>query len=271
MPHEATNSPLGLQERGQDRLPAAAGGFDATGKRYRGTATSRSAGEPETAQLTPADTGLQRVRQKHQTPTSDAWSRECQPCRIRSRRSTWQTAVAESARPRRQHTRSEDCSRQHATDEYDLLKKYPNLSQNNFLLVDHEDIRNPDGTPNLDARTGLPHQMPLFVPVNPNIKLQMDDETRAELISNNPDLAKTLDRVPTLTPLNMGYLEHSTNHIAVTGAQDHLTVRASRLQVTGVPIDVSDIVSKNPLLRRNAGAISQSFGTVLVRTRLSTI
>jgi hypothetical protein len=145
----------------------------------------------------------------------------------------------------------------------DLLKKYPNLSQNNFLLVDHEDIRNPDGTPNLDSRTGLPHQMPLFVPVNPNIKLQMDDDTRAELIRNNPDLAKTLDRVPTLTPLNMGYfIEHSTNHIAVTGAQDHLTSAGKQITtVTGVPIDVSDIVSKNPLLRRNAGAISQAFGT----------
>ena len=144
----------------------------------------------------------------------------------------------------------------------DLLKKYPQLSQQNFLLVDHQDILNPDGTTNIDERTGLPHQMPLFVPVNPNIKLQMDDETKAEMIKNNPTLAKTLDKVPTLTPVNMGYyIDHATNHIAVTGATDNLTSAAKQITaVTGVPVDVTDIVSKNPLLRRNAGVISHYFG-----------
>jgi hypothetical protein len=81
----------------------------------------------------------------------------------------------------------------------DALKRYPKMSANNFIPMGHQDMRNPDGSLMMDPRTGntIPYREPLFAVIDPEKKILMTDELKAEFGSVDPQLKK----VPVGTPL----------------------------------------------------------------------
>jgi hypothetical protein len=142
----------------------------------------------------------------------------------------------------------------------EIMKQYPNMSQNNFIPMGHRDIMNPDGTPKLDPKTGIPMREPLFAVVNPEAKISLTPDLKAQFGKMQPGLDKLADN----TPINLkAFLSMQTQHINVVTGADALKAASTQLQSVGgskQDQDFQKVIQSDPVLRKNAAAIGQYLG-----------
>ena len=137
----------------------------------------------------------------------------------------------------------------------EALKKYPNLSENNFILMGHQDMLNPDGTPQLD-KDGIPHREPLFAVVNPAANMTLTQDMKDEFGNINPEIK----RIPVNARVSLGaFLDMNTQHINLNAVIGGMTRGAEAIDtITGTKVtDIDKKVKSDPVLRKNAAAIAQ--------------
>ena len=143
----------------------------------------------------------------------------------------------------------------------EIMKKYPDMSKNNFIPMGHRDMLNPDGSPALDPKTGIPMREPLFAVVNPEAKISLTPQLKETFGKMQPGLSKLADN----TPINLkAFLSMQTQHInTVTGA-DAMESAAKQIDaVTGSASSGTDFqkaIQSDPVLRKNAAVIGQYLG-----------
>lgn len=141
----------------------------------------------------------------------------------------------------------------------EVMQKFPQMSQNNFIPIGHRDMLNDDGSPMVDPKTGVPYREPLFAVVPPNAQVTVTPELKEMFGIQDPKI----NEIPVGTVISLShFLNWNNSHIAQVGATDALKDSANQIAaVTGKPAaDVSKAIQADPLLRRNAAAIGKYLG-----------
>ena len=140
----------------------------------------------------------------------------------------------------------------------EAMKKYPQLHKQNFIMMGHRDMLNPDGSQKTDPKTGLPMREPLFAVINPDAKFNLTPEVKDQFGKMNPDVK----RIPENTPIGMqAFLDMHTNQINFSTVEGGMKSGAQAIEaITGQKVDDQDFKKKiqsDPVLRKNAATIAR--------------